>query len=177
MAPRCVKLMIIRHAEKPDTQANVAGVSEGGAADKNDLTVKGWRRAGALVRLFNPLPQTVLRPGLAVPGAIFAAPATDDNPSKRPLHTVAPLASDLKLDVRTQFALHQEKPLVAVALDAAATVLISWHHERIPKLAAELGVAIDPWPDTVFDRVLVFDRVGDGWKLSVTSQRLLPGDS
>jgi hypothetical protein len=169
--------MVIRHAEKPDSQANIAGVSEAGAADKNDLTTKGWRRAGALVRLFNPLPQAGLRPGLAVPGAIFAAPATDDNPSKRPLHTVAPLASDLKLDVQTQFALRQEKPLVAAALDAAAAVLICWHHERIPKLAAELGFAIDAWPDGVFDRVLVFDRAGDGWRLSVTPQRLLPGDS
>jgi hypothetical protein len=167
--------MVIRHAEKPDSQT--AGVNEAGAADKNDLTAKGWQRAGTLVRFFNPMPQAALRPGLAVPAAIFAAPATDDNPSKRPLHTVAPLASDLKLNVQTQFALHQEKRLVAAALDAAATVLICWHHERIPKLAAELGVTIDAWPDGVFDRVLVFDRVGDGWKLSVTPQRLLPSDS
>jgi len=169
--------MVIRHAEKPDSQANIAGVSVAGATDNNDLTPRGWQRAGALVRFFDPMPQAALRPGLAVPAAIFAAPATDDNPSKRPLHTVAPLASDLKLDVQTQFALRQEKLLVAAALDAAATVLICWHHDRIPKLAAELGVAIDAWPDGVFDRVLVFDRAGDGWKLSVTLQRLLPGDS
>ena len=99
--PKCTKLMLIRHAEKPDGQANIGGVSEAGAADRNDLTAKGWRRAGALVRLFNPAPPGGLRPGLAVPGAIFAAPATDDDPSKRPLHTAAPLAADLGLTVQT----------------------------------------------------------------------------
>jgi len=56
-------------------------------------------------------------------------------------------------------------------------VLISWHHERIPKIAAELGVAVDPWPDGVFDRVLVFDSDHAGWKVGVIAQRLLPGDA
>jgi hypothetical protein len=169
--------MVIRHAERPDIASNLSGVSEAGAPDKNDLTVKGWRRAGALVRFFNPAPPGAPRSGLAVPGAVFAAPATDDNPSERPVHTVEALASDLSLGVQSQFALHQEKALVAAALGAAPVVLISWHHERIPKIAAELGVAVDPWPDGVFDRVLVFDSDHAGWKVGVIAQRLLPGDA
>jgi hypothetical protein len=56
-------------------------------------------------------------------------------------------------------------------------VLICWHHERIPRLGAELGIQIEAWPDGVFDRVLVFDRSGDRWMLSVVQQHLLPGDS
>ena len=177
MAPTSLKLMVIRHAERPDIQSSISGVTEAGVPDKNELTTRGWQRAGGLVRLFNPAPPAAPRPGLAVPGAIFATPPTDDNPSKRPLRTVTPLGSDLKLTVETQFALHQEKPLVAAALDAAAVVLICWHHERIPKIAAELGLAIDQWPDGVFDRILVFDRAVDGWRLSVIPQRVLPGDA
>jgi hypothetical protein len=49
------KIMIIRHAEKPDPSANIVGVTEGGDVDKDDLTVRGWQRAGALVRFFNPV--------------------------------------------------------------------------------------------------------------------------
>ena len=177
MAPVCTKVIIMRHAEKPDLNSNILGVTEAGAADKNELTVRGWQRAGALVRLFNPSSPAEPRTGLAVPGAIFAAPPTDDNPSKRPLHTVAPLAADLKIKVQSQFALHQEKALFAAALDAAPTVLICWHHERIDKIAAFFGVSSGDWPDEVFDRILILDKVGDVWKLTLARQRLLPGDS
>jgi hypothetical protein len=177
MGGRCTKLMVIRHAEKPDRQDGVSGVTEAGIPDKDELTAKGWQRAGALVRFFNPSARPNPGTGIAVPGAIFATPRTDDNASKRPLHTVTPLARDLNLDVRTGFSLHQEKALVAQALDAAPVVLICWHHERIPKLVAELGVEIEEWPDEVFDRVLVFDRSPDGWSVGVVQQHLLPGDS
>ncbi|HKM62491.1 MAG TPA: hypothetical protein VJY39_08380 [Acidisphaera sp.] len=152
-------------------------MTEAGLADKDELTTRGWQRAGALVRLFNPSVSAFLRPELAVPGAIFAALATDDNPSKRPLHTVTPLAAGLGLTIRKDFALHQEKDLVAAAVDAAAAVLICWHHERIPKLTTELGIQIANWPDDVFDRVLVFDRAGERWTLSVVQQHVLPGDA
>ena len=64
MAQICTKLIIIRHAEKPDPQANIGGVSEAGGADRNDLTVRGWQRAGALVRLFNPHPPRVPAAGV-----------------------------------------------------------------------------------------------------------------
>jgi hypothetical protein len=177
MAKPCNKVMIIRHAEKPDKHAGVFGVTEAGVADKDELTVKGWQRAGALVRVFNPTVPPGLRPDVAVPGAIFAAPPTEQNPSKRPLHTVMPLAADLGLKIRTEFALHQESDLVAAAMEAAATVLVCWHHERIPKLVAAFGLELEDWPDEVFDRVIVLDRAGDKWMLNTVPQHLLPGDS
>jgi hypothetical protein len=54
MEGHCAKLMVIRHAEKPDNQAGISGVSETGVADSNELTAKGWQRAGALVRFHPP---------------------------------------------------------------------------------------------------------------------------
>lgn len=177
MAGHCTKLMVIRHAEKPDRQAGILGVTEAGVADTNELTTKGWQRAGAFVRFFNPSVPANLPAGVAVPAAIYATPPTEEKPSKRPLHTVGPLATSLGLDIRTDFGLHQEKDLVAQALGAAPTVLICWHHEQIPKLAAELGIEIEAWPDGVFDRLLIFDRSEHRWILSVVQQHLLPGDS
>ena len=177
MVEQCTKLMVIRHAEKPDGNAGVFGVTEAGKTDENELTVRGWQRAGALVRFFNPSNPACLRSGITVPGAIFAARPTEAHPSKRSLSTVTPLAADLNLEIRADIALHQEVVLIAAAKDAAASVLICWHHERIPNLLVALGVATTDWPDEVFDRVLVLDRAKDGWSLSVMGQHLLPGDS
>jgi len=127
--------------------------------------------------LFNPGPTTPLRAGLSVPGAIFASQPNADAPSKRPLHTVGPLATDLNLPACQDYGVHQEKDLVAAALQAAPAVLICWYHERIKKIAAELSLQIMGWDDSVFDRVLVFDSEGQGWKVSIVQQHLLPGDS
>src|SRR5262249_34415173 len=136
--PVCSKLMLIRHAEKPDKDAGIAGVAVAGAPDKDELSVRGWQRAGALVRYFNPRPPAGiaggLAAGLALPGALLAPAPTAVSPSKRPLHTVKPLAADLGLEVRKDFVEHQEKELLAAALEAAPAVLISWHHERIARI-------------------------------------------
>ena len=47
------KIMIIRHAEKPEHHGP-RGVDENGDEDKKSLTVRGWQRAGALVQFFAP---------------------------------------------------------------------------------------------------------------------------
>ena len=177
MAEICTKLMLIRHAEKPDDDAGVLGVTEAGQQDKDDLSVRGWQRSGALVRLFGPTPPVKLRVGMATPGAIFAAQSTDASPSKRPKHTVKALAEALGLEVLTPCPPHQEAQLVAMALAAAETVLICWHHERIGALAQQVGCDPGAWPADVFDRVLVLDRAGAGWILTRINQDLLPGDA
>jgi broad specificity phosphatase PhoE len=168
------KIMVIRHAEKPDAKAGIAGVTERGQASENDLTVRGWQRAGALVRYFNP---QSAQPPIARPGAIFATRPDDASPSKRPLHTVKLLAQDLDLEIDKRFADHDEEALVAAAKTAAPTVLISWHHERIDNIAKLLGITNGgQWPNDRFDLVWVFDRVDTTWRLTQVNQHLLPGD-
>jgi len=168
--------MIIRHAEKPDRHAGAIGVTEAGVPDKRELTPKGWQRAIALVRLFNPAAADRLPMGLAVPGAIFAAAPTRNNPSKRSMDTVRPLATRLGLEIRADFAPHQERDLITAAMDASPAVLICWHHSRIPKLVGRLGIEIDDWPEAVYNRMLVLDQAGEEWRLRVLAQRLLPDD-
>ena len=48
------KIMIIRHAEKPDDAGTVFGVTIEGHQDPEELTVRGWQRAGALATFFAP---------------------------------------------------------------------------------------------------------------------------
>jgi hypothetical protein len=177
MAETCNRLMVIRHGEKPDKANGVEGVSAAGVPDKDELAVRGWQRAGALVRFFHPLDPGCLAEGLAVPRAIFATRPTAEEPSKRSLHTVKALAEDLGLQIGKDFGVHQEKELLAAALQAAPEVLICWHHERIARILAPLGIDSGVWPDEVFDRVLVADRRDGGWTLAVVHQHLLPGDS
>ena len=170
------KIMVIRHAEKPDAKAGIAGVTERGDANANDLTPRGWQRAGALVRYFHPI-SAPPQPPIARPGAIFATRPDDASPSKRSLHTVKPLAQALDLEIDKRFADHDEERLVAAVRTAAPTVLISWHHERIDNIAKLLGVADSgKWEDDRFDLVWVFDRVDTTWRLTRVNQHLLPGD-
>jgi hypothetical protein len=44
--------MVIRHTEKQDDAGVIAGVTIEGRPDSEDLTIRGWQRAGALVGLF-----------------------------------------------------------------------------------------------------------------------------
>ena len=46
--------MVIRHAEKPDDAGNVLGITIEGHRDPQELTVRGWQRAGALATFFVP---------------------------------------------------------------------------------------------------------------------------
>ena len=85
------KIMVIRHAEKPDDKDG--GVDPKGNPDKHDLIVRGWERAGALVQFFaNPRdPNGPIKQ----PATIFATEPSTGSDSKRPLHTVTPLAKFL----------------------------------------------------------------------------------
>ncbi len=50
----CDKIMLIRHAERPNADKSLRGVGFDGRKDKESLTVRGWQRAGALARFFAP---------------------------------------------------------------------------------------------------------------------------
>jgi broad specificity phosphatase PhoE len=93
-------IMLIRHAEKPDDEDS--GVDKKGNPDKHDLIVRGWQRAGALVQFFaNPRdPNGPIKR----PATIFATAPSSQSASKRPLHTVTPLAELLGIDIDSDIA-------------------------------------------------------------------------
>src|ERR1041385_1779223 len=136
MAP--AKIMILRHAEKPADDGSVLGISTNGAQDPEELIVKGWQRAGALVRFFAPFGGQFAHPALASPDIIFASAVAKHSKSLRPQHTVSSLADFLRKSLNLDHAKGDEDALVADALSQAGNVLIAWEHEAIPGIAGRI---------------------------------------
>jgi hypothetical protein len=178
------KIMLIRHAEKPD--GNIQGVDANGTDGKEYLTVQGWQRAGALVRFFAPLDKKNQTSGIDVPDYLFASgPVSAKDPgskSYRPEQTVTPLSQFLgsKVPFNLNYVEGQESAVASAAMDCDGVVLIAWQHEELPTMGdAILGEpgTLPKWPGDRFDLVWVFDLDKDGnYKLSQVPQMLLAGD-
>lgn len=168
------KIMLLRHAEKPNGDP---GLMPDGVENPRALTATGWKRANALVGLFNPADGASPRPPLAKPASLFAS----GSESLRAKQTIAPLARALNLSLRT-FLRGQEPELVAAVKKADDPVLISWRHEAIPEIAVLIRGGADgvppKWPADRFDLVWVFDLQESGaWSFTQVPQAILRGDS
>jgi len=160
--PRMV--MIIRHAEKPDSTV--------GPKDPN-LSKRGFERADALAK--------VIPDHFPKPDFLIATQKTEG--SNRPVETITPLAAALHETIDTTFKEDEfAQAAKAVLTDpkyAGKVVLIAWHHGKIPELAKALGVkdAPDKWDSKVFDRVweITYDDKRATWK--DVPESALPGDS
>jgi hypothetical protein len=160
-------VMIIRHAEKPDSGPG--------------LTPEGEARARAYVKYFQHF---TLDGQSMTPNALYAA--TDSKSSMRPRLTIEPLSRALGLPIDDRFADKQTRSIA----DALRTkthgnhVLISWHHEEIPKLIRDLGgdsaalIPGDKWPSDVFGWVVVlrYDHEGRLAGSQVIHEHLMPDD-
>ncbi|MBV8771965.1 MAG: hypothetical protein JO166_06505 [Deltaproteobacteria bacterium] len=177
------KIMIIRHAEKPSDDNSISGVTMEGKKEPEELTVRGWQRAAALIRFFAPADGHFADPHLATPDIIFASKVQHHSPSYRPQHTVTPLADFLHRQVVLTHAKGEEERLVADAVAANGTVLIAWEHEAIPQIGNMITgnnmTCPQKWHGNRFDLVWVFDRprASGGWTFAQIPQLLLPGDS
>ena len=129
-------------------------------------------------------PPTFRRPS-ATPDHLIATKASDK--SNRPVETITPLAAALHLTIDSKYAdTKDDVEQLATVLRtnpvyAGKTVLICWHHGKIPKLAQHLGVSKDktpdPWPPDVFDWVWRIDYEKGKAKLTILPQKLLYGDA
>jgi broad specificity phosphatase PhoE len=170
------KIMLIRHAEKPNGDGG-PGLMPNGVENPRALTLTGWKRANALVGLFNPADGASPRAPLGKPRSLFAS----GSESLRPKQTIAPLATALNLPVRS-FLKGQEPELVAAVKAAEDPVLISWQHEAIPEIANLIRDSADgvppKWPSHVYDIVWVLDLQASGaWSFAQVAELLMPGDS
>ncbi len=174
------QIMLIRHGEKPSLDGSVLGVTVDGAPSSDELSVRGWQRAGALVRFFAPV-NGVTRAGIRTPEFLFAQGPTQHATSVRASHTLGPLADLLGTPISTKFSKGQEEQLAGALCALTAPVLVAWEHRAICVLANVLmgddqhtpGV----WPDDCFDVVWVFESSdGNSWNFSQVPQLLLRGD-
>jgi hypothetical protein len=176
----CPKITLIRHAERPSPDKSIRGVTQEGLKSKQELTVRGWQRAGALVRFFSPRDNRFVHPALARPQFLFACKAGPAAPSLRPQHSLLPLASLIETELNCDYYEGQERELVQKVIALQGTVLIAWKHNTMQVIAnAILGnntSAPQYWPLDRFDLVWIFDRRGDTWTFTQVPQLLLAGD-
>jgi len=177
--PIARKIMIIRHAEKPN--GYYKGISEKGLVEPESLIVRGWQRAGALSGLFNPKNKALKKSKLSVPEFLYASPAGNHSKSKRPVQTIKALSKLLKVPIIKKFGRDDYKAMTRHALRRNGTVLICWQHEHIPQIARLIlnnEDAPDYWPSDRYDLVWVFklDTITGTYKFYQISQNLLPGD-
>jgi hypothetical protein len=168
--PKDAVVLIIRHAEKPDTGPR--------------LSPSGQERAEAYKDYFQKF--TVDSKRLS-PDAIFAA--KDTKGSQRPRLTVEPFAKAAKLRIDARFSSNRSTELAAAlrATEQGKRILISWHHTDIPDLLRALGAkpkSVLPggkWPDPVFDWVILLNYDQDGRLIPASTRRinehLRPGDA
>jgi broad specificity phosphatase PhoE len=170
------QIIIIRHAEKPETGS--------------ELNAKGAKRAEALVWFFKAEP-AVTRYG--TPAAIYAAAPKNEDSSVRSIQTVTPLARALRLPINTDFTRGQTHKIVVDIMENPAykgrMVLICWQHTNITEIVKELAdykgswndaqyFLPGKWPDEAFDRAWVLNFTkGKVVSFQDVPQRLLPGDS
>jgi len=185
--PTAPKIMLIRHAEKPEDNPPPHGIDTDGDHDDESLTVRGWQRAGALAVLLAPSAGPLQNNALATPRFVFASRLDKKNGSDRPQQTVTPLIDKLGKAVRVNFeiGIGEESDLAAAAIACDGVVLISWAHGEIPAivrclpLSRETAAAVPVvWPDARFDLVWVFnlDGAANEYRFSQQPQLLLSGD-
>jgi phosphohistidine phosphatase SixA len=148
------RIVIVRHAEKPKSA-------------KPHLAVRGEMRAIGLSKLL---------PKIVQPDFIFASTSTKN--SERPYETIRPMADKMGVDVITTYADKEIKKFVKELRKKkykGKTVLICWHHGKMPKLIKELGHAppYDKWPENIYDRIVNIDENG----ITNIPQQILFGDA
>ena len=166
---RNAAVLIIRHAEKPESGPTLSPV--------------GQARAKASVAYF----KNFVVDGKAMrPESLFAA--ADSAASHRPRLTIEPLgkALGLKIDGRFNEKLSDDLVRALRTRPHGRCILIAWRHGGIPNLLSALGA--DPamllpegkWPDAVFGWVIVlrFDHEGRliPSETKRISEKLMPGD-
>lgn len=163
-----IKIMIIRHAEKPPSAPPYGppyGVLDTGDQDPESLTIQGWQRAGALTCFFDPTYGPLQNSHLAKPQFLYASKQKNLKHSSRPDETITPLANKLGLEININFMKGEEEKMVEDALQKSGIVLICWQHENIPT-SAEEGPGIAKY---------ILDT--GSYNLSQVPQCLLYGDS
>ena len=120
------EILIIRHAEKPDS------------ADDPNLTPRGYARAVALVQFFSASFDT--------PDYLFATQASKH--SNRPVETITPLAGALHMPVDSKVAdadyLLFAQDILTNPQYTGKMLIICWHHGTIKLLRHTLKFRLQP---------------------------------
>jgi len=134
------RIILMRHADKPEDPEN------------EDLSEAGMARAEHLATY---IPQTFGKPDYIIATA-------HSKHSNRPTETVKPLAAALGMKVQHDIGDDDFEELVNEIFSNPAyhgtTVVVCWHHGKLPAIAAMLGAPAgsypDPWPEDAYNIIL-----------------------
>ncbi len=160
-------VIIIRHAEKPDSGTGLAP--------------EGKQRAAAYVDYFKKFKVDTTPVQIT---DLYAA--GDSKESARPRLTLEPLARSLRLHLDTTCKNKDYGTLSAILRSGPPNrvILVCWHHGTIPDLVYALGG--DPnifptgkWPGSSYGGMVVmrYDAQGKLIKAKFLNEHLMPGDS
>jgi hypothetical protein len=134
------RILLMRHADKTDDPYD------------EDLSAAGAARAQHLATY---IPETFGKPDYIIATA-------HSKHSNRPRETVAPLANALGLQVQHDFENEDFEDLADEIFSnpdyKGKTLLVCWHHGKLPAIAALLGAPQgsypDPWPEDAYNIIL-----------------------
>ena len=150
-----LKIVIVRHGEKPDTGDN--------------LSCQGENRA---LQLPAVLMKKFGRPGLAYVPKLETEGATKH---ARMFQTVTPFAVQQDLTVNSKYAEEDVAGVAQDVLQRSGLVLMVWEHSQIPPLAEALEVKDPPsWKNGDFDSIWVVTTSGGTATLKTTVEGLKP---
>src|SRR4051794_40098305 len=155
-------IIALRHGEKPadaergaPLDANGPGIDPRGEVDPSSLTLRGWRRSGALAgtRLCG------LLTGVPVPPAVLV-PHYGHTERHRSHQTVLALAERLGAAVQDPCEAADVDGLARRVRQADGTVVVCWEHDALVSFAGRLSPeAPAEWPKGRFDVLWLLRRV------------------
>lgn len=158
-AQQDLKVIIIRHAEKP--------------VNGDNLSCAGFDRALKL--------PAVIKAKFGVPNYVYVpAPSTGKaTKSLRMLQTVSPLAVKYNLPLNTNYDVTQTAKLATNIMKRTGTVLVVWEHDNIRGIVSALGVGPEKlkWPGNDFDTIWVVTFYNGTATLSADKENIQPVDN
>jgi len=131
-----LKILIIRHAEKPAKGDNLSCQGENRALEVGSMIAKTF---GKPSKIYVPTPKS----GEATKRA-------------RMFETASPIATRFDVSINSKYSIADFPNITKSVLMEKGLVLMVWQHENIPPLAKALGVKNPPaWIKTDYDSIWV----------------------
>ncbi len=151
-----LKLVFIRHAEKPD--------------DGDNLSCAGLNRALKL--------PTVLKAKFGLPDRVYvpALHLGKSTPRARMFQTISPFAIKYNLTINSTFEEEDTKDIAEELASRKGTLLVVWEHNEIRAILKALGVKVKDlqWPDNDYDTIWVVTFKNDKPVLTVDKEGIKP---
>ncbi|MBC7755552.1 MAG: histidine phosphatase family protein [Bdellovibrio sp.] len=157
-----LKIVIIRHGEKPADNANTS----------DNLSCKGQNRALQL--------PAVLLKKMGKPDFTYVpALKLDKNTAhSRMFQTVTPLAVKYDLIINSKYEANDYAAVAKSVQKKSGSVLMVWSHSEMPDLASALGVNHPPkWNGADFDSMWIVTYANGKTELTVEQEGLSPSET